>query len=510
MSKKHHKKQEKKATKAKKKFMKVNGASIGNLDNLTSKREVYPNFFKPYEPPPGVVGTSSTIRANDMMVTDGFFRNFNITDSELTTLFEEGIGFAGYTYLTQLQLREEYRKIIETHAKEATREWITLKAVKSDDDTAQTIRQIEKEMERLEIKELIRQTLVDEGYYGMSHIYIDMQDARLDPTEKETPLFINTNKIVKGSFKRFIRVEPYWTTPASYNSTKPLEDYFFKPELWWINGECVHESRLITLITKPVGDILKPVFNFGGASMAFIAKPYIDNWIRTRQSVSDMVKSYSVLVLKTDLDMILGDSCEELRKRLSIMTALRDNRGIQVVDYTNEELQNVAIPINGLDKLQAQSQEHMSAVSGIPLVKLLGITPSGLNASSDGEVRCYYDNIRAYQEAFIRKPLKKIIDIIQLNLFGEIKENIEFEFNSLWQLDEMQLADVISKLCTSLMTLFNTGAIGADDICRILMSLKWEMFRDVELDPEKALEREESSQFDWSAMKENPNEGAKA
>lgn len=80
--------------------MKVNGASIGNLDNLTSKREVYPNFFKPYEPPPGVVGTSSTIRANDMMVTDGFFRNFNITDSELTTLFEEGIGFPGYTYLT--------------------------------------------------------------------------------------------------------------------------------------------------------------------------------------------------------------------------------------------------------------------------------------------------------------------------------------------------------------------------------------------------------------------------
>ncbi|WP_241502645.1 anti-CBASS protein Acb1 family protein [Bombella intestini] len=32
------------------------------------------------------------------------------------------------------------------------------------------------------------------------------------------------------------------------------------------------------------------------------------------------------------------------------------------------------------------------------LVKLFGITPNGLNASSEGEIRVFYDEIAAFQE----------------------------------------------------------------------------------------------------------------
>ena len=44
----------------------------------------------------------------------------------------------------------------------------------------------------------------------------------------------------------------------------------------------------------------------------------------------------------------------------------------------------------------------MCSVSGQPLVKFTGITPNGLNASSDGEIRVFYDDIHAEQEAVFR------------------------------------------------------------------------------------------------------------
>jgi Protein of unknown function (DUF1073) len=56
--------------------------------------------------------------------------------------------------------------------------------------------------------------------------------------------------------------------------------------------------------------------------------------------------------------------------------------------------------LQDLDWLLAQSQEQISSVSRIPLVKWTGISPSGLNASSEGEIRVYYDLIHSEQIDF--------------------------------------------------------------------------------------------------------------
>ena len=47
---------------------------------------------------------------------------------------------------------------------------------------------------------------------------------------------------------------------------------------------------------------------FGGLAMSQMLKPYVDNWLRTRQSVSDLIHSFSVSGIKTDLStMLMGD-----------------------------------------------------------------------------------------------------------------------------------------------------------------------------------------------------------
>ncbi|CAI3952517.1 DUF1073 domain [Commensalibacter communis] len=428
------------------------------------------DLFAPYEVPDGIVGESDEddhSLVSDSIFTDQF-RNFNITNDPMTTLFEEGIGFPGYPYLAQLSLRGEYRMVVETRAEEATRQWITIKSQENIVNYDDKIAQINAEFKRLDVQGLLRKALCTEGYFGQSFLYVDLQTALHDPEEKMSPLFLTPKKIKKGELKGFKLVDPTWVTPVNYDAIDPFSEDFYKPSIWWVLGQQIHASRMISMVSQPVPDILKPAYNFGGVPLAFMCKPYVDNWLRTRQSVADLIKSFSTMVLKTDLSQLLSPGCEELSKRAELMAAYRDNRGLQIVDKDSEDLANIATPLSGLDKLQAQSQEHLASISGIPLVKLLGITPSGLNASSDGEIRCFYDKISALQQSVLRQPIQTILNIVQLHLFGIVDPNLTFEFNSLWQLDEVQQSQVDVNTAKILADYSDMGAVDTKKIKEII------------------------------------------
>ncbi len=111
-----------------------------------------------------------------------------------------------------------------------------------------------------------------------------------------------------------------------------------------------------------------------------------------------------------------------------------------MLDKDSEEFDNVTVPLSGLHELQAQSQEHMCSVTGIPLVKFTGISPTGLNASDEGQIRVFYDAIAAYQEKFFRENLTKVFHFLQLNLWGKVDPDLSFVFEPLWSLDEAALA----------------------------------------------------------------------
>jgi hypothetical protein len=135
----------------------------------------------------------------------------------------------------------------------------------------------------------------------------------------------------------------------------------------------------------------------------------------------------------------------------------------------DEEFFNVSTQLGTLDKLQAQAQEQMASISGIPLVKLLGVTPSGLNASSDGEIRVFYDYILAYQERMFSLPLRKVLDIVMLSEFGEIDESISFQFEPLWQMSDAEKADVALKKTQALM--LAEPALSGDTLLRELREM---------------------------------------
>jgi phage-related protein (TIGR01555 family) len=173
-------------------------------------------------------------------------------------------------------------------------------------------------------------------------------------------------------------------------------------------------------------------------------KPYVERYQRTADSVAQIVQAFSLTILSTDMSGILanGESDANLWLRAGIFNRFRENSGLMLLDKESEVIDQINTPLTSLPDLLTKSQEQMAGPSHTPLVKLLGVTPDGIGNSTDGEIRVYYDYIMAQNEAHIGPIIKTFSDLIQLNLFGEIDPAIKWEFNPLYQLNELELAQV--------------------------------------------------------------------
>ena len=374
-----------------------------------------------------------------------------------------GTGFIGYPRLAELAQISEYRSVSETTANEMTRQWIEIKSV-GEEDNSETIKQIEECYERLNVRDVFRKAIETDGLFGRGQILVQIKDH---DGKLANPLLLTEKTITKGSLKALVNIEPMWTTPAQYNAIDPTLPDFYKPKAWYVMAQEIHASRLFTLISRPVPDMLKPAYNFGGVSMTQLMMPYVERWLRTVDSVSDLLHSFSLSGIKTDMSAILSGSDDgdtNIMLRAELYNRLRDNRGLMLLSKEEEEFFQFNTPLSGLDALLAQSQEQMAAPSHTPLVKLLGITPSGLNASTEGEIAVYYDHIRAMQENLLRDPLDKLLKLVQLHLFGKVNDNITFDFAPLQQMSETELSTIRKSDTDRDVAYIQAGVVSAEEV----------------------------------------------
>lgn len=398
-------------------------AAMGSTDKYS-----YP--VRPPELPPGVVPVGIT-PAIAMDSTGQWF------GAEFT--YSSGGGFPGYPALSALATRPEYRAMASAIGVESTRKWIEIYCDGDDDSAKDKIKVIEDELMRLNARDVFREALVHDCFFGRGQVFVDIDGA--DP---EKPLILDPRSIKKDSLKRLKNIEPMWTTPDRYNTTDPMDEYFYKPSMWFTFGKRLHAQRLLTIITRPVPDILKAAFNFSGISLSQLAEPYVDNWLRTRQAVSDLINNFSITAIKTKMDGVLdgSDDGKTLADRAKLFLTTRSNLGLMLLDNEGEELVQLNVPLSGLHELQGQSQEQLCSVSRIPAIVLTGISPGGLNASSDSELTVFYDWVNAQQEAFLRCPLEVVFKVVQLSKFGAIDESIKFRFLPLRQMTEEEEAAI--------------------------------------------------------------------
>lgn len=347
-----------------------------------------------------------------------------------------GLSFLGFPFLSELTQITEYRTPAESLSTEMTRRWVELNN-KGKRDLKQKIKEIEERMEALKVRDLFRQCALKTEWFGRAHLAINIK-GQDDDRKRQLPL----TKIGKGELLGFACIEPYWLTPYSWNATNARAPDFYKPQSWFELGKKTHATRYCTFIFREVPDLLKPAYDFAGISMIQLMMPYVNRWLRTAKSVNDLINIFSIVTLTTDLQSLLAKPAEFV-KRLQTFTQARDNRGLMVVQNAEKEkLEMQNVPLGSLDKLQAQAQEHMATPGRMPLIKFFGITPTGLNTTSEGEFQSWYDYAHAMQELGFSPHYQRVLELVQMDLYGEVDDDITHKWLSLYEPQGKELADI--------------------------------------------------------------------
>ncbi len=370
--------------------------------------------------------------------------------------------FMGYGALQAIAQNGMIRACVQTVADDVTKKWIEV--VGGEEEDKERVAKLTDLIKRYNLQKIFHDAIATVGYFGGAFIFIDTGVTDEDLT---LPLAIR-----KGSAElqldgrlSFRVVDPCNVTPCDYNCENPLAADYMKPRMWYVLGRRVHASRLLTLYDNEPPTLLKPAYNFLGIPRAQILWDYVMHWNEARVYTNDLLKKISLLVVKTDTDAIFAtpNGVRLFDTKVTALERYRDNNSIYVCDKEREDVTNVQTSMAGATDIVRQSLEMIAAINRTPAVKLLGISPSGFNATGESDITNYYDHIRAQQELY-RKHIERCLKAIQLIHFGDIDPTVTFDFVELSADNDASKAMTASTRMQMLSTAVQSQVISAQEM----------------------------------------------
>lgn len=318
-----------------------------------------------------------------------------------------------------------------------------------DLDIKESLRQkLEKRLQELNFDSVLNEAIKTSLSFGGALIFIDINADNLSE-----PIYDKAKILSKNKIQGLRVVPPYLCGASEVETANPLNADFMKPKKWYITGNAgvIDSSRVIPLIMFEAPSMIKPLFNFFGISLTQFMKNYVASADIARQSLSDMLLRFRSEIIKSDLIKI---NPSEAVSRAKAINKQKNNNALMLLTKDEEYIQSIT-PLSGLDKLIAQLQENVAVSARLPSVKLLGLTPSGFNATGDFDLASYYDEIMSLQNSIIKPIIEQILNLL-IKEAGWDDITANYEFHILEKSSDLDKAQV-----KNLEIDFVTKAIGA-------------------------------------------------
>lgn len=209
-------------------------------------------------------------------------------------------------------------------------------------------------------------------------------------------------------------------------------------------GQEIHESRL--LIFPGIQVSRQQVTTQAGWGDAVLTRcretlrDFQTCWAAAGLLAADF--SHAVWKIKGLAEIIALDKDQEIHKRIEIMEMAKSAVRAAVIDADGEEFTRQQTPVSGLPELLDRFGTRLSAAADTPVTLLMGISPAGLNATGDSDIRTWYDRVRGQQNRKLRPVLERLIRAAFAALKISEPKNWYIEFRPLWQPTELEIAQL--------------------------------------------------------------------
>lgn len=361
--------------------------------------------------------------------------------------------------LDRTELEDIYRhywiaKAVDIKPWDMTREWRTFDCQDADDSEISKLEELER---KLNIREICRQALIWASVYGGGAIVMHVNghgdmDKPLDPYKIKTGQLDRLSAVDRWNLIEF--------SPIDYN---PISPDYGTAEWYYIANDTnftkIHRSRILFFRGRKMPVRIERQLKVWGDSD-------IQRWYKAITNMESASSGILEGIHQANIDVVAVNGLANLLaqkdgdskaiKRFLTMDQCKSMLNMSVIDAEDTFTRN-AFPFSGLPDIYRVFLDVLSAATDIPVTRLLGSSPGGLNATGESDARNYYDMIKSRQINYLDPVLYTLDQVLVRSALGDYPDGISYEWNSLWQMTEKERADLMATQVQSLAQLSMLG-----------------------------------------------------
>lgn len=323
------------------------------------------------------------------------------------------------------------QKVVDIPIDDATRKWRTVLMPDAEEKE-----RIESALKSFDVKGKVNLAAKWARVFGGSVIL-----AIIDGEDVEEPLNIDT--IREGSLKNFIVLDRHNIYPDAIQRSI-LSPNFGRPEYYTVSreGQKIHHTRVFKMLgdTSTLMELEKENY-WGNSIFTALYEPITDSQV-VSQSISNLVYEASIDVYRINglNDLVAEGNDDLVVKRLQLAHQMKSIINGIALDK-DDEYDKKNSQFTQLPQIDDRFIQKVSGSSKIPVTRLLGISPAGMNATGESDMLNYYDEVQSIQENDLRPAIDWMDAIIMKSVLPDV-EKVEYVFLPLKQLTEIEKAAV--------------------------------------------------------------------
>lgn len=277
----------------------------------------------------------------------------------------------------------------------------------------------------------------------------------IDGQDYATPLRLET--IGKGQYRGILALDRWMVDPSLNDLIQEPGPSLGLPKFYTVMASApslrhqrIHWTRVIRMDGNRLPYYQRVVENLWSQSVLERLYDRLLAFDSTTQGAAQLVyKSYLRTYAVKDLRELAstgGDALEGLAQYINMMARFQSIEGVTLIDSEDrfETFQHGAF--SGLAEVLVHFGQQISGALQIPLVRLFGQSPVGLNSTGESDLRTYYEGVSNQQNRELKTGVSVIYRALAHSCGIPIPPGYGIKFRPLWLLTEGDRATIAGQI----------------------------------------------------------------
>jgi len=366
------------------------------------------------------------------------------------------------------------RRIIDVIPEDMCKNWYQVSS-QLEPDHIERIKKLER---KTSVKPKILETLKWARLYGgaAAIMMIDGHEGILDQP-------LNIDMVMPGSFKGLLVVDRWSGLNPSTGLVIDINDpEFGLPETYQVTNNATHEtvnihhSRVLRFIGRDLPFWEKQSEVYWGASEIEHIYDELRKRDNTSWNIANLVFRANLNVLQMEgLDQVFATGNDKVKQDIyntvQAQNWLMNNFSMYILGE-KDKFDTKSYTFAGLSDIYENFMCDISGAAEIPVTKLFGRSPAGMNATGESDMQNYYDVIEERQESYLRPVFDKLLPVLFMSELGAIPDDLDYKFSPIRRASDEEKAELGSKITGSVIEVFNAGLISQQIALKELRQLE--------------------------------------